>query len=57
MNKLCFARRYLRKRRVAIVAVLSVWLCVAMVLIVIRVMGGFLDMVKDRIAEHDRTGH
>ncbi|MCH7701276.1 MAG: ABC transporter permease [Planctomycetes bacterium] len=48
MYKLFFALRYLRKRRVAIFAVLSVWLCVAMVLIVISVMGGFLDMVKDR---------
>ena len=48
LYKLFFALRYLRKRRVAIFAVLSVWLCVAMVLIVISVMGGFLDMVKER---------
>ena len=48
MYKLFFALRYLRRRRVAVFAVLSVWLCVAMVLIVISVMGGFLDMVKER---------
>ncbi len=48
MYKLFLILRYLRKRRIALAAVVSVWLCVAMVLIVISVMGGFLDMVKER---------
>ncbi|HEY3243459.1 MAG TPA: FtsX-like permease family protein, partial [Phycisphaerae bacterium] len=48
MYKLFLILRYLRKRRIAMFAVVSVWLCVAMVLIVISVMGGFLDMVKER---------
>ena len=46
MYKLFLTLRYLRKRRIAFFAVAAVTLCVAMVLIVISVMGGFLDMVK-----------
>ncbi|MEE9297293.1 MAG: FtsX-like permease family protein [Phycisphaerae bacterium] len=48
MYKLFLTLRYLRKRRIAIFAVISVWLCVAMVVIVISVMGGFLDTLKER---------
>lgn len=48
MYKLFLTLRYLRKRRIAIFAVVSVWLCVAMVLVVISVMGGFLDILKER---------
>ena len=48
MYKLFLTLRYLLRRRIALFAITSVWLCVAMVLIVISVMGGFLDMVKER---------
>jgi len=48
MYKLFLCLRYLRKRRIAFFAIAAVWLCSAMVLIVISVMGGFLDMVKSR---------
>jgi ABC-type lipoprotein release transport system permease subunit len=48
MYKLFLCLRYLFKRRIAIFAMLAVCLCVAMVLTVMSVMGGFLDMVRDR---------
>ncbi len=48
MYKLFLTLRYLRKRRIAVFAVISVWLCVAMVIIVGSVMGGFLDTLKER---------
>ncbi|HSW47275.1 MAG TPA: FtsX-like permease family protein [Phycisphaerae bacterium] len=48
MYKLFLCLRYLRRRRIAFFAVAAVCLCVAMVLIVWSVMGGFLQMVKDR---------
>lgn len=42
------AMRLLQRKRIAFFSLGAVTLCVAMVLIVISVMGGFLDMVKDR---------
>lgn len=48
MYKLFLCLRYLRRRRIAFFAIAAVWLCTAMVLIVVSVMGGFLDMVKAR---------
>jgi ABC-type lipoprotein release transport system permease subunit len=42
------AIRLLQKRRIAFFAIGAVTLCVAMVLIVMSVMGGFLDLVRDR---------
>jgi len=48
MYKLFLSLRYLRKRLIALFAVGSVTLCVFMVLVVISVMGGFLEMVKER---------
>ncbi|MBL1217177.1 MAG: ABC transporter permease [Planctomycetes bacterium] len=39
-------RRYLFRRVIPLLAMLSVALCVAMVIIVLSVMGGFLDMVR-----------
>lgn len=48
MYKLFLCLRYLRKRRIAFFAVAAVCLCSAMVLIVISVMGGFLNMITDR---------
>ena len=48
MYKLFLCLRYLRRRRIAFFAVAAVCLCVAMVLIVVSVMGGFLEMVKER---------
>ncbi len=48
MYKLFLCLRYLRKRRIAFFAVAAVCLCTAMVLIVVSVMGGFLQMVRDR---------
>jgi len=48
MYKLFLSLRYLRRRLIALFAVGSVMLCVFMVLVVISVMGGFLEMVKER---------
>ncbi|MFH0980159.1 MAG: FtsX-like permease family protein [Planctomycetota bacterium] len=50
MYKLFLIARYLRKRLIALFAIVSVWLCVFMVIVVISVMGGFVNMVK----EHSR---
>jgi lipoprotein-releasing system permease protein len=46
MYKLFLCLRYLRRRYIALVAIVGVTLCVAMVLIVISVMNGFLDLVE-----------
>lgn len=46
MYKLFLTLRYLRKRRIAYFAIAAVMLCTAMVLIVMSVMGGFLDQLK-----------
>lgn len=48
MYKLFLTLRYLRKRRIAYFAVAAVVLCTAMVLIVMSVMGGFLDVLKQK---------
>ena len=46
MYKLFLCLKYLRRRYLAIVAALAVMLCVAMVLIVVSVMDGFLRQVE-----------
>jgi lipoprotein-releasing system permease protein len=46
MYKLHLILKYLRKRRIAWVALLAVTLCTAMVLVVISVMGGWLRMFR-----------
>ncbi len=46
MYKLFLTFRYLRRRRIAYFAIAAVTLCTAMVLIVMSVMGGFLDQLK-----------
>ena len=48
MYKWLFAWRYLHTKLIAIFGVASVTLCVAMVLVVLSVMGGFLDTLRDR---------
>ncbi|UCF34519.1 MAG: FtsX-like permease family protein [Phycisphaerales bacterium] len=48
MYKWFMAWRYLHTKLIAVFAVLAVALCVAMVLVVMSVMGGFLDMIKER---------
>jgi lipoprotein-releasing system permease protein len=48
MYKWFMAWRYLHTKVIAIFAVLGVTLCVAMVLVVTSVMGGFLDTIKAR---------
>ncbi len=48
MYKLFLTLRYLRKRRIAYFAIAAVMLCTAMVLIVMSVMGGFLDQLKSK---------
>src|SRR5512133_1519973 len=48
MYKLFLCLRYLFRRRLAYFAMLAVCLCTAMVLIVVSVMNGFLQMVRDR---------
>ncbi|MBS3734112.1 MAG: ABC transporter permease [Phycisphaerae bacterium] len=47
MYKLILCLRYLRSRLIAYFAILGVALCVAMVLIVISVMNGFLDKIEE----------
>ena len=46
MYKLLLIRRYLLKRRIAWVSLIAVTLCTAMVLVVISVMGGWLNMFR-----------
>ncbi|GIK16344.1 MAG: hypothetical protein BroJett003_13080 [Planctomycetota bacterium] len=48
MYKWFLVGRYLRTKLVAFFAICAVMLCVAMMLVVLSVMGGFLDMVKER---------
>jgi lipoprotein-releasing system permease protein len=48
LYKLFLTLRYLRKRRIAYFAIAAVTLCVAMVLIVMSIMGGWLEQVKQR---------
>lgn len=48
MYKWFLAWRYLNTKLIAFIGIASVMLCVAMVLVVISVMGGFLDTVKAR---------
>ena len=48
MYKWVFAWRYLHTKLIAVFGIASVMFCVAMVLVVMSVMGGFLDMVRDR---------
>jgi lipoprotein-releasing system permease protein len=48
MYRLFLCLRYLRRRRIAFFSVAAVCLCTAMVLIVLSVMNGFLQMVRDR---------
>src|SRR5947199_6089577 len=44
--KLHLILKYLRKRRIAWVSLVAVMLCTAMVLVVISVMGGWLNMFR-----------
>ncbi len=46
MYKLFLCLRYLRRRYIALVAIIGMALCVAMVLIVVSVMNGFLNAVE-----------
>ncbi|MHC5111772.1 MAG: ABC transporter permease [Planctomycetota bacterium] len=48
MYKWFLAWRYLHTKLIAIFGVASVMLCVAMVLVVMSVMGGFLDTIRQR---------
>ncbi len=48
MYKWFLASRYLYTKLIAVFGMLSVMLCVAMVLVVLSVMGGFLDTVRER---------
>ena len=45
MYKLFLCLRYLRRRYIALVAIIGMALCVFMVLVVVSVMNGFLDLV------------
>ncbi len=46
MYKLFLTLRYLRKRRIAYFAIAALMLCSAMVLVVMSVMGGWLELVR-----------
>ncbi len=48
MYKWFLAWRYLHTKLIALFGVAAVMLCVAMVLVVLSVMGGFLDTIRDR---------
>lgn len=48
MYKLFLTTRFLRTRRIAYFAIGAVTLCAAMVLIVMSIMGGFLDQLKSK---------
>ncbi len=48
MYKWFLARRYLGTKLIAFFGIAAVMLCVAMVLVVLSVMGGFLDTVRER---------
>jgi len=48
MYKWFLAWRYLHTKLIAFIGIASVMLCVAMVLVVISVMGGFLDTIRAR---------
>lgn len=48
MYKWFLASRYLRTKLIAFFGIASVMFCSAMVLVVLSVMGGFLDTVRDR---------
>ena len=48
MYKWFLTGRYLRTKLIAFFGVASVTLCVAMVLVVMSVMGGFLETIRDR---------
>lgn len=48
MYKWFLAWRYLNTKLIAFIGIASVMLCVAMVLVVISVMGGFLDTIRAR---------
>jgi lipoprotein-releasing system permease protein len=48
MYKRFLSRRYLRKRRIVYLPIVAVALCSFMVLIVVSVMGGFLDNIRSR---------
>ena len=48
MYKWFLAWRYLNTKLIAFIGIAAVMLCVAMVLVVISVMGGFLDTVRAR---------
>ena len=48
MYKWFLATRYLLTKLIAVFGIASVMLCVAMVLVVLSVMGGFLDTVRER---------
>ncbi len=52
--KLLLILKYLRKRRIAWVSLIAVTLCTAMVLIVISVMGGWLNMFRESV--HNMSG-
>src|ERR1043166_4839635 len=49
MYKLHLILKYLRKRRIAWVSLIAVMLCTAMVLVVISVMGGWLNMFRESV--------
>src|SRR5437764_8504840 len=54
MYKLHLILKYLRRRRIAWVSLAAVMLCTTMVLVVISVMGGWLNMFKQSF--HGLTG-
>ncbi len=54
MYKLHLIRKYLLKRRIAWVALVAVMLCTAMVLVVVSVMGGWLETFENSF--HGMTG-
>jgi ABC-type lipoprotein release transport system permease subunit len=54
MYKLFLTLRYLTRKAIVIFPILAVWLCVAMLIIVTSIMGGFADRVRQ--TNRDFTG-
>src|SRR4051812_37398406 len=47
MYKLFLTIRYLTRKKIVIFPILVVWLCLMMMIIVVSIMGGFVDRVRE----------
>src|SRR3954469_24478825 len=47
MYKLFLTIRYLTRKKIVVFPILVVWLCLMMMIIVVSIMGGFVDRVRE----------